>query len=91
MNQPIAEVNVKTFVFDFGAGNVEAYEKDLVPLLQSMEIGMLVNNVGRGYEYPDVLHRVDGGLKRLTDVDIINILPTTLVSHLYFLWKLLLN
>ncbi|VDM47503.1 unnamed protein product [Toxocara canis] len=34
-------VEVKTFVFDFGAGNVETYEKDLVPLLQSMEIGML--------------------------------------------------
>uniref|UniRef100_F1KX08 Steroid dehydrogenase let-767 n=1 Tax=Ascaris suum TaxID=6253 RepID=F1KX08_ASCSU len=73
------KVEVKTLAFDFTVGNVEAYEKDIVPVLQSMPIGILVNNVGRSYEYPDVLHKVDGGLKRLTDMNIINMLPVTLL------------
>lgn len=32
------------------------------------------------YEYPEVLHEVDGGLKRLADITKINTLPVTLLS-----------
>jgi short-subunit dehydrogenase len=40
----------------------------------------LVNNVGCSYEYPERLDLVEGGLKRLSDVCITNILPIVLLS-----------
>lgn len=73
------KVEVQTFAFDFTVGNIEKYQEKLIPYLQSMDIGMLVNNVGLSYEYPERLHKVKGGLERLTDINIVNTLPTTLL------------
>ncbi|KAF8374624.1 hypothetical protein PRIPAC_81053 [Pristionchus pacificus] len=43
-------------------------------------IGILVNNVGMSFEYPEVLHATVGGLQRLADMTTINCLPTVLLS-----------
>lgn len=39
-----------------------------------------MNNVGLSYEFPDRLDRIEGGLKRVTDITVINTVPTTLLS-----------
>lgn len=39
-----------------------------------------MNNVGLSYEYPERLDKLDGGLKRVTDITVINTVPTTLLS-----------
>lgn len=39
-----------------------------------------VNNVGVSFNYPEIIHQVEDGLQKLADVDIVNTLPTTVVS-----------
>lgn len=39
-----------------------------------------MNNVGLSYEYPERLDCIEGGLKRVTDITVINTVPTTLLS-----------
>jgi len=75
-------IEVEVVVFDFSTGDHQLYEKNIAPRLATREIGILVNNVGLSYEYPEVLHKVDGGLSRLRDISVVNILPTTLLTHL---------
>ncbi|KAI6211607.1 Sphingolipid 4-desaturase [Aphelenchoides besseyi] len=45
-----------------------------------MEVGVLVNNVGMSYEYPERLDLLEGGLKRVSDITVMNTLPVTLLS-----------
>ncbi|KAI6229542.1 17beta-hydroxysteroid dehydrogenase [Aphelenchoides besseyi] len=73
-------VSVKTIPFDFSNPSAKAYESELLSRIQEPQIGVLVNNVGYSYEFPDRLDRVNGGLERLMNVAIINILPVTLLS-----------
>ena len=40
----------------------------------------LVNNVGLSYEYPEVLHKVEGGLQRIADIAIVNTVPTSVLT-----------
>ncbi|KAF8358338.1 let-767 [Pristionchus pacificus] len=72
-------VEVRTYAFDFGASTKAAYEP-LIKELEKVEIGILVNNVGMSFEYPEVLHAQEGGLQRLADMTTINCLPPVLLS-----------
>ncbi|EYB87188.1 hypothetical protein Y032_0267g763 [Ancylostoma ceylanicum] len=72
------KVDVKTFAFDFCAGSAGAY-KPLIEALNSVEVGVLVNNVGMSYEYPESLHKVEGGLERIGAIATINTLPPTIL------------
>ncbi|GMR43540.1 hypothetical protein PMAYCL1PPCAC_13735, partial [Pristionchus mayeri] len=72
-------IEVKTFAFDFSASTRDAYEP-LIKELKKVEIGVLVNNVGMSFEYPEVLHATEGGLQRLADMTTINCLPVVLLS-----------
>ncbi|GMS90219.1 hypothetical protein PENTCL1PPCAC_12394, partial [Pristionchus entomophagus] len=74
-----AGVEVKTFAFDFAATTRDQYEP-LIKELKKYEIGVLVNNVGMSFEYPEVLHATEGGLQRLADMTTINCLPVVLLS-----------
>lgn len=74
-----SSIEVRTAAFDFTNAAPSAY-KDLLATLNQVEIGVLINNVGMSYEYPDVLHKVDGGIERLANITTINTLPPTLLS-----------
>ncbi|KAJ1345856.1 hypothetical protein KIN20_000482 [Parelaphostrongylus tenuis] len=73
-----SKVQVKTFAFDFCAGSMEAYSP-LLKALDEIEVGILVNNVGMSYEYPEAIHTVEGGLQRVGNITVINTLPTTVL------------
>ncbi|VDN89652.1 unnamed protein product [Brugia pahangi] len=73
-------IEVKTIAFDFTSGNINEYEKTVLFLLRQLDIGILVNNVGVSFSYPEVIYKAEGGLQRLADVDIVNTLPVTLLS-----------
>ncbi|CAD5216596.1 unnamed protein product [Bursaphelenchus xylophilus] len=75
-----SDVKVDTISFDFSVGDVKNYEERLFNQLDKYEIGVLVNNVGMSYEYPERLHDIDGGLARVAGITIINTLPCTLLS-----------
>ncbi|KAF1762483.1 hypothetical protein GCK72_010745 [Caenorhabditis remanei] len=74
-----SNIEVRTAAYDFTNAAPSGY-KDLLATLNQVEIGVLVNNVGLSYEYPDVLHKVDGGIERLANITTINTLPPTLLS-----------
>lgn len=73
-------IDVKTISFDFTNAQLDDYEKTIFNELNQLEIGVLVNNVGMSYEYPERFDQVEGGLKRLTDITVINTVPTTVLS-----------
>uniref|UniRef100_A0A915PI57 Uncharacterized protein n=1 Tax=Setaria digitata TaxID=48799 RepID=A0A915PI57_9BILA len=73
-------VEVRTIAFDFSSGIVDEYEKIVLVVLRELDVGILVNNVGVSFSYPEVIHNVEGGLQTLADVDIVNTLPATLLS-----------
>lgn len=73
-----SKVEVKTFAFDFCVGSIEAYAP-LLKALDEVEVGILVNNVGMSYEYPEAFHNIEGGLERIANITIINTLPTTVL------------
>ncbi|VDN60607.1 unnamed protein product [Dracunculus medinensis] len=70
---------VQVIVFDFSSANLEEYEKKIFPELKNLDIGILINNVGVSYEYPELLHKVDGGLNTIANVNIVNSLPCVLL------------
>ncbi|EFO24444.2 hypothetical protein LOAG_04043 [Loa loa] len=73
-------VEVRTIAFDFTSGSVNEYEKTVLSLLRELNIGILVNNVGVSFSYPEIIYKAEGGLQRLADIDIVNTLPVTLLS-----------
>ncbi|CAI5444233.1 unnamed protein product [Caenorhabditis angaria] len=72
-------IEIRTYSYDFTNAAVSGYQ-DLLAELNQVEIGVLINNVGLSYEYPEVLHKVDGGIERLANITTINTLPPTLLS-----------
>lgn len=46
------QISVKTFAFDFCVGSVDSYSS-LLNALNEVDVGVLVNNVGMSYEYPE--------------------------------------
>ncbi|VDP32204.1 unnamed protein product [Heligmosomoides polygyrus] len=77
--QKFNKISVKTFAFDFCVGSVDSYSS-LLNALNEVDVGVLVNNVGMSYEYPEALHDVDGGVQRIGAITVINTLPPTVLS-----------
>ncbi|KAK6054462.1 oxidoreductase, short chain dehydrogenase/reductase family protein, partial [Cooperia oncophora] len=77
LRQKHNQVDVKTFAFDFCIGSVDSY-RPLLDALDKVDVGILVNNVGMSFEYPEYLHETEGGLERIGSIAIINTLPVTL-------------
>jgi 17beta-estradiol 17-dehydrogenase / very-long-chain 3-oxoacyl-CoA reductase len=73
-------VEIRNIAFDFTNGNLKDYEAKLLSELRKIEIGVLVNNVGLSYEYPERLHEIDGGIQRVADITVINTLPVTVLT-----------
>ncbi|KAI6170103.1 17beta-hydroxysteroid dehydrogenase [Aphelenchoides besseyi] len=75
-----SHVQIKTIEFDFSNPNVEDYEQKIFSVFEPLEIGILVNNVGLAYEYPERIDLQHDALKRCADMVVVNGLPTTLLS-----------
>ncbi|CAJ0582369.1 unnamed protein product, partial [Mesorhabditis spiculigera] len=73
------KTEVRTFAFDFTSNSLEDYEP-LLETLESLEIGILVNNVGMAFDYPDKIHKIPGGLEKIHKLVNINVHPPTLLS-----------
>jgi len=71
---------VKCIAFDFTNASLADYQSTIFSELDQLEVGVLVNNVGLSYEYPERLDRIEGGLQRVADITIINTVPTTVLS-----------
>uniref|UniRef100_A0AC35UDU6 Estradiol 17-beta-dehydrogenase 12 n=1 Tax=Rhabditophanes sp. KR3021 TaxID=114890 RepID=A0AC35UDU6_9BILA len=75
-----AGVEVETIAFDFTNADVKDYERIIFEKLRSLEIGILVNNVGTATDYPEILHKtVD--VQKNRDINIMNTLPVTILSQ----------
>jgi len=55
----IAEVRTKCVSIDFSEG-IEIY-KSIEDALEGLDIGILVNNVGASYDYPEFFHQLPDG------------------------------
>ncbi|KAI1720353.1 short chain dehydrogenase domain-containing protein [Ditylenchus destructor] len=75
-----SSTNVKTIPFDFTNAKLEEYESKIFFQLTDLDIGVLINNVGLSYEYPERLDKIDGGLKRVMDIAVVNTVPATVLS-----------
>jgi len=75
-----SDVQIKNIPFDFTNASLADYESTILSELNKLEVGVLINNVGMSYEYPDRLHKIDGGLKRIADITVINTVPTTVLT-----------
>ncbi|CAL2042631.1 unnamed protein product [Caenorhabditis brenneri] len=74
-----SDVEIRYATFDFTNPSPIDYQK-LLSQLNAVNIGILINNVGMFFEYPECIHQVEGGLDTLANVAIVNILPPTLLS-----------
>jgi len=74
------QVQVKYIPFNFTTADLQEYEEKIFSQLNKLQVGIVVNNVGMSFEYPDIMHTVDGGNKTLRDIVVVNSLPATLVS-----------
>ncbi|CAB01115.2 Putative steroid dehydrogenase 3 [Caenorhabditis elegans] len=74
-----SNVEVRFATFDFTNPSISDYKK-LLSQLNEVSIGMLINNVGMLFEYPENLHKTVGGIDVVANVTILNTLPVTLLS-----------
>uniref|UniRef100_A0A1I7RML7 Very-long-chain 3-oxoacyl-CoA reductase n=1 Tax=Bursaphelenchus xylophilus TaxID=6326 RepID=A0A1I7RML7_BURXY len=72
------KLKVDTISFDFSQTSIAAYEENLLKKLDNYEIGVLINNVGAAYEYPDILS--EHPYTELANVLNIDALPVTVLS-----------
>uniref|UniRef100_A0A914DUF8 Uncharacterized protein n=1 Tax=Acrobeloides nanus TaxID=290746 RepID=A0A914DUF8_9BILA len=73
-------VEVRTIKFDFTNANLEDYKEVIVKQLNGLDVGILVNNVGMFFEYPDRFDKISGGTKYIRDLTVVNILPVTILT-----------
>lgn len=78
--QKAPNVEVRTISFDFTNANLGDYEEKIVRQLKGLEVGVLVNNVGMSFDYPDRFDKISGGTKALTDITVINTVPVTVLT-----------
>lgn len=72
-------MKTKYIVVDFGSGKKEVYD-EIRQQLQLLDIGILVNNVGRMYDFPDDLDNVSEEL--LWQIININVGAVTMMTRI---------
>jgi len=78
-------VTVKIIVVDFGGG-ADIYDRIKMEL-SGLEIGILINNVGVSYEYPDYFLNVpDDRLWQLINVNMASVVMVGVARYLKFYW-----
>jgi len=61
IHQLAPNVETKTLVVDFGKADAAVYQTTITEALKDIEIGILVNNVGMSYPYPEEFLKIRGG------------------------------
>jgi len=73
--------SVKTIAFDFGTTKIADYAK-LEEQLKKLDIGVLVNNVGMGYGYPEYFHKFPGGKDEIQKLIQVNCTSGAMLTHM---------
>uniref|UniRef100_A0AC34F0T2 Uncharacterized protein n=1 Tax=Panagrolaimus sp. ES5 TaxID=591445 RepID=A0AC34F0T2_9BILA len=74
------KTEVKIIVFDFGKSSFSDYEKEIFPILDNLDIGILVNNVGQMHKYPDYFHLFLGGPEKVAELATVNTIPCSILT-----------
>lgn len=74
------KVTVKTLQVDFSTANKDTYYQIILPELKSIDLGILVNNVGVSYEYCEFVHDLSDQI--LDNLIKINIEATTYMTKM---------
>uniref|UniRef100_A0AC35U1W0 Hydroxysteroid 17-beta dehydrogenase 12 n=1 Tax=Rhabditophanes sp. KR3021 TaxID=114890 RepID=A0AC35U1W0_9BILA len=72
---------VEVIAFDFTCADFKEYQDKIFKKLRTLEVGILINNVGDGTTRPEIIHNTEGGIQKSRDVNVINTLPMTILSH----------
>jgi len=75
------DIQVRTLAFDFTEASHGSYEV-IRKAVAGLHIGLLVNNVGTSYGYPEVLDLVPGGDDCVRDVVVVNCLSAALMCRI---------
>jgi len=75
------KVEVRTLPVDFSQATPAVYRTTIANALKDIEVGVLVNNVGMGYTYPEELHKVDGGEEFLQNIVLVNSVSAVQMSR----------
>uniref|UniRef100_A0AC35UFC0 Estradiol 17-beta-dehydrogenase 12 n=1 Tax=Rhabditophanes sp. KR3021 TaxID=114890 RepID=A0AC35UFC0_9BILA len=81
ITETVSAVKVETITFDFGNCNVKDYESKIFEKLNKLDVGILVNNVGRANDFPEQFHKADGGVEKSRDINVINTLSATILTQ----------
>jgi len=65
-------VEIKTLAIDFQRASPEDYRTTIADELMKIEIGILVNNVGMSYTFPEELTKVENGEEFLQNILLVN-------------------
>uniref|UniRef100_A0A0N4Z8F6 Estradiol 17-beta-dehydrogenase 12 n=1 Tax=Parastrongyloides trichosuri TaxID=131310 RepID=A0A0N4Z8F6_PARTI len=71
---------VAIIVYDFTRTKMEDYNAYLLSELRRYDIGIFINNVGMCFEYPEIFHQTKGGLEKINDILLVNVVPVTLLT-----------
>jgi len=75
------EVEIKTLAFNFNQAGQNSYEV-IRKALKGLQIGLLVNNVGVAYEYPELLDLIPGGDESVRDLVVVNCLSAAMMCRI---------
>jgi len=75
------KIEIKTLAIDFSQATPAVYRTTIANALKDVEVGVLVNNVGMGYTYPEELHKVDGGEDFLQNIVLVNSVSAVQMSR----------
>uniref|UniRef100_A0AC35U953 Estradiol 17-beta-dehydrogenase 12 n=1 Tax=Rhabditophanes sp. KR3021 TaxID=114890 RepID=A0AC35U953_9BILA len=81
INDQVPDIDVQTVAFDFTNSSVKDYENIIFKKLQSIEVGVLVNNVGMTSEYPEIHHKTAFGTQKNRDIHVVNTLAPTILTQ----------